>query len=127
MERLLRYDWPGNVRELENLLRRSVLKARGSVLTLHDLDLPDAPPAQPLLNEASAKDLAEAARHALFAYGTSGSSTTPNLFHAIVGLVETTLVDEALRLTEGNQVAASRLLGINRTTLRKKMPDADLG
>jgi len=126
-ERLQRYDWPGNVRELENLVRRSALKARGGVLTLHDLDLPEAPSAQPILNQTSAKDLAEAARHALVTQGTSGASTTHNLFRSIVGLVETSLVDEALRLTDGNQVAASRLLGINRTTLRKKIADTDEG
>ena len=31
------------------------------------------------------------------------------------------LVDEALRMTGQNQVAASQLLGVNRTTLRNKM------
>jgi DNA-binding protein Fis len=31
------------------------------------------------------------------------------------------LIAEALRLTQGNQVAASRLLGLHRTTMRKKI------
>ena len=38
----------------------------------------------------------------------------------IVGLVETALVREALAITNGNQVKASDLLGVNRATLRKK-------
>ncbi len=36
--RMQDYDWPGNVRELENVLTRAVALARGSVLTLEDLD-----------------------------------------------------------------------------------------
>jgi DNA-binding protein Fis len=37
--------------------------------------------------------------------------------------VETTLVREALTITNGNQVKASEILGVNRATLRKEMPD----
>jgi DNA-binding protein Fis len=37
-----------------------------------------------------------------------------------VSVVETALVDEALTITNGNQVKASELLGVNRATLRKK-------
>jgi DNA-binding protein Fis len=36
--------------------------------------------------------------------------------------VEETLVKEALTVTNGNQVKASEMLGVNRATLRKKMP-----
>ena len=38
----------------------------------------------------------------------------------IVDAVETALVKEALTITNGNQVKASELLGLNRATLRKK-------
>ncbi len=43
------------------------------------------------------------------------------LFHDIVRQVETVLVDEAIAEASGNQVRAAALLGLNRTTLRKKM------
>ena len=39
LERLKAHDWPGNVRELEHVIRRSVLAAKGSTLTVHDLSL----------------------------------------------------------------------------------------
>jgi DNA-binding protein Fis len=39
--------------------------------------------------------------------------------------VETTLVKEALTITNGNQVKASDILGVNRATLRKKMSGGD--
>ena len=44
-------------------------------------------------------------------------------FHDIVDLVETTLAREALTITNGNQVKASEILGVNRATLRKKTSD----
>jgi DNA-binding protein Fis len=53
-----------------------------------------------------------------------GSQPLPasSVFHDIVDLVEQTLVQEALAMTGGNQVKASEMLGVNRATLRKKMP-----
>ena len=45
-----------------------------------------------------------------------------SVFHHIVDAVETALVKEALTITNGNQVKASELLGVNRATLRKKAP-----
>jgi DNA-binding NtrC family response regulator len=37
MEALMRYDWPGNVRELENVVERSVILSDAEVLELEDL------------------------------------------------------------------------------------------
>ena len=49
-------------------------------------------------------------------------SPSSSPFHDIVDLVERTLVQEALAVTNGNQVKAAEILGVNRATLRKKMP-----
>jgi DNA-binding protein Fis len=49
-------------------------------------------------------------------------SPASSAFHDIVDIVEETLVAEALTMTNGNQVKASEMLGVNRATLRKKMP-----
>jgi two-component system, NtrC family, response regulator AtoC len=38
MERLLKHPWAGNIRELENLLLESVVRSRGSVLLLNDIE-----------------------------------------------------------------------------------------
>jgi formate hydrogenlyase transcriptional activator len=40
MAALCAYTWPGNIRELQNVLERAVILARGSVLGLGDLELP---------------------------------------------------------------------------------------
>ena len=52
----------------------------------------------------------------------SSGREAASAFHDIVDLVETTLVKEALAITNGNQLKAAGLLGVNRATLRKKMP-----
>jgi len=44
-----------------------------------------------------------------------------DLHHLIMSKVEKPLIGQILRRTGGNQVHASRILGINRNTLRKKM------
>jgi Fis family transcriptional regulator len=51
----------------------------------------------------------------------SASSASP--FDEIVGELEKRLIEHALEMTQGNQVRASSLLGIARTTLRKKIED----
>lgn len=41
-----KYSWPGNLRELRNIVKRSVLLARGTLITLHDIpqDMLTSPP-----------------------------------------------------------------------------------
>ena len=43
---LLQHAWPGNVRELKNVMQRAALLARGEAITVADLGLPTAPPAE---------------------------------------------------------------------------------
>jgi DNA-binding NtrC family response regulator len=124
---LLDYPWPGNVRELQNLIRKSVLLTQGHRLTVADLALPPAAgrdaPGQPRAGgEPETTALREAACDVLRRHLTETGGLPPaGLFEWITGVVEQALVAEALRLTAGNQVAASRLLGLSRTTLRKKL------
>ena len=119
LERLLGHDWPGNVRELENAIKRAVLVARRPWIAAHDLEL------TPLIAADDADSrFGAAVRTALgarLATPTVDGALTESAYQALIGLAEQELVAEALRITEGNQVAASRLLGINRTTLRSKM------
>jgi len=41
----------------------------------------------------------------------------------VIGLVEKSLIQIVMKETDGNQSDASRILGINRNTLRKKITD----
>lgn len=132
LTRLEEHDWPGNVRELGHTIRRSVLIARGELLSVHDLGIEatTSGSAHPAPAASGLEDLRCAGRRALRALiegegdarleGTAAS--TP--YQILVNELEQTLVAEALRMTGANQVAASKLLGVNRTTLRKKIPSS---
>jgi two-component system response regulator AtoC len=116
------HAWPGNVRQLQSVVKRACVLARGDVITQDEvgdslslLTLPQRAEADPGLRAAVTKALHDR----LLALEPSLASSA---FHEIVDLVEETLVKEALTVTNGNQVKASEMLGVNRATLRKKMP-----
>ena len=101
MERMQRYSWPGNVRELENAVERAVVLCRGMQIGLEDL------PPTLAGKEAAAADLIAAT-----AGKTLGEALTEPERH---------IIQAALTANDGNRQAAARQLGINRTTLYKKM------
>ncbi|MBI3624862.1 MAG: nitrogen regulation protein NR(I) [Candidatus Rokubacteria bacterium] len=121
LDRLVGYDWPGNVRELENVIQRAMVMAgAGVILPEH---LPIGPvsaratvTADATLEEVIEKKLAECVRGL-------GGRPGANLYELMVGLVEKPLLRAVLRETQGNQVKAAALLGINRNTLRKKLKE----
>jgi nitrogen regulation protein NR(I) len=121
LARLRRHPWPGNVRELEHALKRAALLARGSLLSIHDLDL--ELPAGPAATEPDdgLGQLQQAARRALHRALEQDAGAEDSLFHLLVTLTEQAIIDEALKLSNGNQVAASELLNLHRTTLRNKL------
>ena len=125
---LLSYPWPGNVRELENVMRRTIVMAKGDAIRLDDL------PKDLLSNTKSAievdkKNLNHSDLPASKAASIDISALAGTLFQwaksqpdlAILPAVERELVAHALRETNGNQVRASKLLGITRATLRNRI------
>jgi len=48
------------------------------------------------------------------------------LYHLLLAEFERPLISVTLEETRGNQVAAARLLGINRNTLRKKISELEI-
>src|SRR6185503_17520636 len=120
MRRLQEHQWPGNVAELESVLKRACIVTRGDVITLDDIGdrISDSRfPGRHELDSALTRAVRVALQERIAEQRTGTSSSA---FHDIVSLVETALVREALTITNGNQVKASDLLGVNRATLRKK-------
>lgn len=113
------YDWPGNVRELENAIQRAITLSQG------DKIFPDALPPQIFkpgqgahlsfenFLEEKLADLVE----------RMGGLDRGDIYSMVLQRVEKPLITLVLKKTEGNQVRAASLLGINRNTLRKKIKE----
>jgi two-component system nitrogen regulation response regulator GlnG len=112
------YDWPGNVRELQGVLKYALVKACGKIITPDCLpeSLSRAPSAAggTRVSFLMSHDLTEQVRRRI-------QRSESNLYHQMHEELDRVLLDEALRAASGNQVLASRLLGISRTTLRAKL------
>ena len=50
----------------------------------------------------------------------------PGLYHRILRQVENPLIAMALASTNGNQIKAAEVLGVNRNTLRKKIRELNI-
>ncbi len=123
IEYLQQLEWPGNVRELENALLRVILTVPGRVVNREDLE-------EILAGKKAGKNrsfseivydyLKDIIRE--FDDNVEGST----LYHDVLKKVEEPLIRLVLEKTGWNQVKASRLLGINRNTLRKKIKELDI-
>ena len=138
---LERYAWPGNVRELENVIRRALVVTKGDAILPADLPseltaqrswpAPGPGAAAAVLAEpplaalrqaqggAHEQDITAAGVPALARALFQHARHDPNL--RLLPAVERELVIQALQETRGNQVQAAKLLGITRSTLRKRI------
>lgn len=111
IECLRKYSWPGNVRELEHVVERAaVLCKSGTIITEHlpvDIVL-QAPTAAPQI----------------------GSATFPqspsNFFQDAEPSSEVEKIIRALKQAGGNKAKAARLLGVDRSTLYRKIVQYNL-
>ena len=113
------YPWPGNVRELQNTLQRAVVLATSDVLLPKDLPLGQVAAGSEGIEHAvapvSALTIEEAASALFEALNREGGE------REMLPWVEEDFTRRAMELTKNNQVKASKLLGITRATLRKRL------
>ncbi len=102
MEELFRYRWPGNVREMKNVIERAVVLARGEYVDHEDL--------------------------VLSTLKTAGDTESGGQYSASVGYEATSLADmerehilRTLNATSWNKSRAATILGIERSTLDRKI------
>ncbi len=115
--------WFGNVRELRNALEHAAIVARGGPL------LPEHFPtfAVDFSQSSPAEQLAAMVRQWAAERVQANSPTPPdNLYADLLRCVEPALLDEVMRRVQGNRWVASRWLGLNRATVRKKLAQYDL-
>jgi two-component system nitrogen regulation response regulator GlnG len=115
LEKLEAHDWPGNVRELENSIKRALVLASGDVLLPEDFSFLDEKPPRDEAPDLGTR-VREEVRAALDGEGE-------NVYRRIIERVERPLLETVLAATDGNQIRAAALLGINRNTLRKKIAE----
>ncbi|MGH0037327.1 MAG: sigma-54-dependent transcriptional regulator [Myxococcota bacterium] len=120
VKRLEEHDWPGNVRELENAIKRALVLASGDVLTPEDFAFLARAP-EPSSQGADLDELVRDEARAALESGDTGE-----LYRGLLERVERPLLEAVLEHTEGNQIRAAAMLGINRNTLRKKIVDLEI-
>ncbi len=132
---LKNYNWPGNIRELENLLKRvSILTSETIInsMTLEDYIDYD----KPKINEENTKSNNKSEKENLRSYL---DTFLKNFFNTLdsndeeIGLhnkfmdeFERPLILKTLEFCKGNQIKTSKILGINRNTLRTKIKKFNL-
>lgn len=115
MELLLNYSWPGNVRELQNVLKQAILRSAGQVIIPDFLPEKILSPGSPSIDgHGGGTDLRRFVDERLRA----GSN---DLYAETLEFMERYLVARVLRVCEGNQSKAARMLGITRGCLRSKI------
>ena len=93
LDQLVDYPWPGNIRELENVISSSVIMATGTVIT--SASLPDD-----------------------FRKGSLVTSVEDSMK---LSDMEQSMMRKALLKSDGNKARAARMLGIDTSTLWRKI------
>jgi DNA-binding NtrC family response regulator len=112
MDTLRRYAFPGNVRELSNIVERAAVLAKGQTIGVEDL------PTQVV--EPDAKAPLRAGGGAA-APAQDDTPWVPMTLTAAMEAPERRIILKALAANGWNRTATAEQLGINRTTLYKKM------
>jgi len=119
------YPWPGNVRELQNTLQRASVLATSDVLLPKDLPLgqvanvSEGTGTLPPLSRHDPLSVEEASEALFSALTREGGD------RELLPWLEEDFTRRAMQLTGNNQVKASKLLGITRATLRKRLERLD--
>ncbi len=127
---LMAHSWPGNVRELENLVKRLAAlyteEVVGADAITHELLEQSESPA-PEVGSRS-ENLTDAVDRHLRTYFEAHEDGLPaaGLYERIIREVGRPLIAQSLEATNGNQLRAAALLGLNRNTLRKKIRELDI-
>ncbi|HEY9116000.1 MAG TPA: sigma-54 dependent transcriptional regulator, partial [Bacteroidales bacterium] len=110
MDLFMGYNWPGNVRELRNVIQRSSLFAEDKIRIK---DLPD--------------DLAQIDHFERMVKACQACYDSGKLpYNEVINCLESRLLSEALKNTNGNQSEAAKKLGMKLSTFRDKLKKLDI-
>jgi PAS domain S-box-containing protein len=97
---MLRYDFPGNIRELENLIEHGFVLCQGHIIEKEHL--PET------------------------VFNTKADHTAQPVEFKTLRQMEAAMIEQALKRHQGNRAAAARELGINASTLFRKLKSLDI-
>ncbi len=124
------HSWPGNVRELENLVRRICTlypqeTITGQVVETEIRNSGFFRQGADNSNQGGFNDLRSATEFFLNRYFAKYGEELPpeGVYHRFLDEFEHPVISSALTATNGNQIKAAEVLGLNRNTLRKKIRD----
>ncbi|MBD3815511.1 MAG: sigma-54-dependent Fis family transcriptional regulator [Halothiobacillus sp.] len=104
MARILEYTWPGNIRELKNMIERAVALSSEAEIRL-DQEAEATPPwASALIRPQS-----------------SGGVEAIDADHPTLDVLERRYIEKLLKEYDGNREKTAQTLGINKSTLWRKM------
>lgn len=111
---LAAYPWPGNVRELRNVIERGVVLARKGVVRAEHLPNSVRSPAvsQETDVDAAVRKLVDR---------LVGEAPPGDIFRWVEAQWEKALFRRVLDMTNGNQLKASELMGITRSTVKRRI------
>lgn len=138
LQLLKAYDWPGNIAELKSVLQGVLTESRGAILASDALQRflevgrSTAATLEPTqLNSGMADNsidkLSENKQHSRNNWDLQAfvdqqiTLGTDRLYEQAVALLDVQLLNLVMKHTNGNRVKAAKLLGITRTSLRRKM------
>ncbi len=114
------YPWPGNVRELENTIQRACVLATSGILLPKDIPLGQAPIEEAVEQTPGASmSVAPLTTETAIEHLLKVATADPEV--QLLPWLEREFTLHALKVTQGNQVRAAKLLGITRSTLRKRI------
>ena len=120
------YSWPGNIKELETFINRLVILSPGKLINekfvKSELDKVKEQLNNDFSNFSEIFDL----ELENFFKNADISRYSDCLYNFLLRKLEHSLIRKTLSVVNGNQIKASRLLGLNRNTLRKKINELDI-
>jgi DNA-binding NtrC family response regulator len=116
LEYLRQQPWPGNVRELRNIVRKTLLLARGYPITREVVTraLVQTGPPRPAADESLSGYISEL-------LGRAERGDLDNVQAALSDVVERELYRQAIKLAKGDQTRAAGWIGVSRPTIKEKL------
>ncbi len=124
MHLLKSHDWPGNVAQLKSVLHRVLVESPGAVLATDALHraLGTREPSKSINPESNHPPTNEGSNWDLDGFVVDLlQDGTNDLYDLAIQKLDHRLLTLVLKHTHGNQAQAARLLGMTRTSLRRKI------